>query len=68
MRAAVIENGIVVNVVVVADWYAGPAVPTGELPVAIGDSYDGTGFFRNGERLTVPPMEGGSAGEGVDAP
>lgn|GEM_PF-5901294 len=23
MRAAVIENGIVVNVVVVADWYAG---------------------------------------------
>lgn len=57
MRAAVIENGVVVNIIVVSDWYKGPAIPTGELPVSIGDTYDGTDFWRNGEKVTVQQLE-----------
>jgi hypothetical protein len=59
MRAAVIENGVVVNIIVVSDWYKGPAIPTGELPVAIGDTYDGTDFWRDGEKVTLPQPDGG---------
>jgi len=54
MRAAVIENGVVVNIIVVADWYKGHAIPTGDLPVAIGDTYDGVDFWRDGAKVAVP--------------
>lgn len=52
MRAAIIKNGIVTNVIVIdPDRYTGTAVKIGELPVAIGDAYDGTDFYRDGEKV-----------------
>ena len=51
---ALVENGVVTNVMVLyppnAAEFAG-AVPCGELPVAIGDPYDGEHFYRGGERV-----------------
>ncbi|MGI6152008.1 MAG: hypothetical protein ACOYIR_08690 [Christensenellales bacterium] len=55
MRAAIIENGVVTNIII-SDGYVG-AVPTGDLPVAIGDIYDGTDFWRNGEKVVIPQPE-----------
>lgn len=55
MRAAVVENGVVTNIIVIdPDKYQGQAVITGELPVAIGDAYDGTGFVRGGKAVMKP--------------
>ena len=51
MIAAVIEDGVVTNVIVVPDGYKGPHVVVGDLPVAIGDSYDGTDFYRDGVKV-----------------
>lgn len=51
MTAAVIDDGVVTNVIVVADGYKGPHVVVGDLPVAIGDSYDGTDFYRDGVKV-----------------
>ena len=57
MNYALIENGVVTNLI----WlYSGneadfpSAVPCGELPVAIGDTYDGQDFYRGGEKLDSP--------------
>lgn len=54
MNYALIDNGIVTNLI----WlYSGNAsdfpiaVPCGEVPVAIGDTYDGEHFFRNGVQV-----------------
>lgn len=48
------ENGVVTNVMVLyppsAAEFEG-AVPCGEIPVAIGDTYDGEHFYRAGERV-----------------
>ena len=52
MRAAIVENGIVTNIIAIDDGYDGGVVRTHDLPVRIGDSYDGTDFFRNGEKVT----------------
>ena len=52
MRAAIIQNGKVKNIIAIDDGYAGAAVRTHDLPVRIGDSYDGADFFRNGEKVT----------------
>lgn len=57
MRYAVIEDGVVVNVIIL---YPGgaksfpDAVPCGDVPVAIGDTYDGQDFYRGGERVFTP--------------
>jgi len=49
---ALVENGVVTNVMVLyppsAAEFEG-AVPCGEIPVAIGDTYDGEHFYRAGE-------------------
>ena len=54
---ALVENGVVVNVMMLyppnAAEFAG-AVPCGELPVAVGDTYDGEHFYRGGEKLDSP--------------
>ena len=54
---ALVENGVVTNVMVLyppnAAEFEG-AVPCGDLPVAIGDTYDGTDFYRGGEKLVSP--------------
>lgn len=51
---ALVENGVVTNVMVLyppnAAEFAG-AVPCGDLPVAVGDTYDGEHFYRGGERV-----------------
>lgn len=51
---ALVENGVVTNVMVLyppnAEEFEG-AVPCGEIPVAIGDTYDGEHFYRGGERV-----------------
>ena len=51
---ALVENGVVTNLMVLyppsAAEFEG-AVPCGEIPVAIGDTYDGTYFYRGGERV-----------------
>jgi hypothetical protein len=53
MRAAIVENGVVTNIIVVSEGYEG-AVPTGDLPVAIGDTFDGTDFWRDGAKVDAP--------------
>lgn len=51
---ALVENGVVVNVMVLyppnAAEFEG-AVPCGEIPVAIGDTYDGEHFYRGGVQV-----------------
>ena len=51
---ALVENGVVTNVMVLyppsAAEFEG-AVPCGEIPVAIGDTYDVEHFYRGGERV-----------------
>ena len=60
MNYALIDNGIVTNLI----WlYSGNAsdfpiaVPCGEVPVAIGDTYDGEHFFRNGVQVEQARQE-----------
>ena len=54
MDYALVENGIVTNLIWLhpsnADDFPN-AVQIGDIPVAIGDTYDGEHFFRNGERV-----------------
>lgn len=51
---ALVENGVVTNVMVLyppnAAEFEG-AVPCGDLPVAVGDTYDGEHFYRGGVRV-----------------
>lgn len=54
MKYAIIENGTVTNIIVLYPINAEAfpdAVPCGDIPAAIGDSWDGTYFYRNGERV-----------------
>lgn len=59
MRYAVIEDGAVANVIILypggAKSFQG-AVPCGDVPVAIGDTWDGQDFYREGARV-LSPME-----------
>lgn len=57
MNYALIENGVVTNIIWLYSANAEDfpsAVPCGDLPVAIGDTYDGTDFYRDGERVLTP--------------
>lgn len=54
MNYALIENEVVTNIIWLYSANASDfpsAVPCGDLPVAIGDTYDGTDFYRGGERV-----------------
>ena len=57
MRYAIITDGIVTNVIIL---YPGnamdfpSAVPCGDVPVAIGDTWDGQDFYREGARVLSP--------------
>ncbi len=58
MRAAVITDGVVTNIIIIdPDRYTGSAVQTGDLPVAIGDTYDGADFYRDGAKVEIPVEE-----------
>lgn len=54
MNYAIVENGTVMNIIWLYPANASDfpdAVPCGEIPVAIGDTYDGEHFYRAGERV-----------------
>lgn len=58
MRASLITDGVVANIIIIdPDRYTGNAVQTGDLPVAIGDTYDGTDFYRDGVKVEMPVEE-----------
>ena len=57
MNYAIVENGTVMNIIWLypanaADFQT--AVPCGDVPVAIGDTYDGHDFYREGEKVVSP--------------
>lgn len=57
MNYALIENGAVTNLIWLHPMNAQDfpaAVPLGDLPVAIGDTYDGTDFYRDGVKVLLP--------------
>ena len=57
MNYALIENGVVTNLILLypANSAEFPgAVPLGGVPAAIGDAWDGECFWRNGERVLTP--------------
>lgn len=59
MRYAIITDGVVTNVIILYPGNAADfptAVPCGDVPVAIGDTYDGEHFFRDGVQV-LSPME-----------
>lgn len=54
MNYALIENGLVANLIWLCPGNAAEfpnAVPMGDIPAAIGDTWDGEHFYRNGERV-----------------
>lgn len=54
MNYAMVENGIVTNVIWLYSINAADfpsAVPCRDIPAAIGDTYDGEHFYRGGERV-----------------
>lgn len=57
MNYALIENGVVTNLIWLYSANAEDfpsAVPCGDLPVAIGDTWDGEHFYRDGVRVLTP--------------
>ena len=57
MRYAIITDGVVTNVIILYPGNAADfptAVPCGDVPVAIGDTYDGEHFYRGVERVFTP--------------
>ena len=60
MNYALIENGVVTNLIWLYPANAAEfpnAVPMGDIPVAIGDTWDGEHFYRNGERVLTPAQQ-----------
>lgn len=54
MNYAWVEDGVVTNIIWLHPSNASEfknAVPTNDIPVAIGDTWDGVNFLRNGERV-----------------
>lgn len=70
MRYAVIEDGAVVNVIIL---YPGgaksfpTAVPCGDVPVAIDDTWDGEHFYREGARVLSPVEQARKDAEDMQA-
>ena len=59
MRYAIITDGVVTNVIILYSGNAADfpsAVPCVDVPVAIGDIYDGQDFYREGA-LVLSPVE-----------
>lgn len=57
MNYALIENGVVTNLIWLYPANAAEfpgAVPLGDIPAAIGDTWDGEHFWRNGEQVLSP--------------
>lgn len=58
MNYAIIDsNGIVVNIAVSLYALNNNWIETGDLPVSIGDIYNGSDFYRNGEKVITHEEE-----------
>ena len=70
MRYAIITGGVVTNVIIL---YPGntadfpDAVPCGDVPVAIGDTWDGQDFYREGARVLSPVEQARKDAEDMQA-
>jgi len=53
MNYALIESGVVVNIIYLHPQNASefPAIPMGDVPVAIGDTYSDGAFYRDGVKV-----------------
>lgn len=54
MNYAIVENGVIINVIWLYPGNANEfpnAVPLNDIPAGIGDTYDGEYFYQNGERI-----------------
>lgn len=70
MRYAIITDGVVTNVIILYPGNAADfpdAVPCGDLPVAIGDTYDGEHFYRAGEQVLAPLEQAQKDAEDMEA-
>lgn len=70
MNYALIENGVVTNIIWLYSGNAGDfpsAVPCGDVPVAIGDTYDGQDFYREGARVLSPVEQARKDAEDMEA-
>lgn len=70
MRYAVIEDGVVTNIIVLYPSNAKDfpsAVPCGDIPVAIGDTYDGTHFYRDGQQVLTEAEQARKDAEDMQA-
>ena len=70
MRYAIITDGIVTNVIILYPGNAGDfqtAVPCGDVPVAIGDTWDGQDFYRDGVQVLSPVEQARKDAEDMEA-
>ena len=70
MRYAIITDGVVTNVIILYPGNAGDfpdAVPCGDVLVAIGDTWDGQDFYREGARVLSPVEQARKAAEDMQA-
>ena len=70
MRYAIITDGVVTNVIVLYPGNARDfpsAVPCGDVPVAIGDTWDGHDFYREGARVLSPVEQARNDAEDMEA-
>lgn len=70
MRYAIITDGVVTNVIILYPGNARDfpsAVPCGDVPVAIGDIYDGQDFYREGARVLSPVEQARKDAEDMQA-
>lgn len=70
MNYALIENGVVTNIIWLYSANAGDfpnAVPCGDVPVAIGDTWDGQDFYREGARVLSPVEQARKDAEDMQA-
>ena len=70
MNYVIVEEGIIENVMVLYPSNAADfpeAVFCGELPVMIGDTYDGEHFYRNSEQVVVPQLRSSEEREDMQA-
>ena len=70
MNYALIENGVVTNMIWLYSGNAGDfpsAVPCGDVPVAIDDTWDGEHFYREGARVLSPVEQARKDAEDMQA-
>ena len=70
MRYAIITDGVVTNVIILYPGNAADfptAVPCGDVPVAIGDTWDGQDFYREGARVLSPVEQAQKDAEDMQA-